>query len=69
MDIPVIKKVVGVSFRCRFNERNRSNYANIAITHLPQIAAKGNAHFKVSKLTIGGYTIGIKTVDRRGAYH
>jgi DNA repair protein RecN (Recombination protein N) len=23
-----------------------------AITHLPQIAAKGNAHFKVSKLTI-----------------
>jgi DNA repair protein RecN (Recombination protein N) len=25
-----------------------------AITHLPQIAAKGNAHFKVSKLTIGG---------------
>jgi DNA repair protein RecN (Recombination protein N) len=24
-----------------------------AITHLPQIAAKGNAHFKVSKLTIG----------------
>jgi DNA repair protein RecN (Recombination protein N) len=37
-----------------------------AITHLPQIAAKGNAHFKVSKLTIGGYTIG---TDRRGAYH
>jgi DNA repair protein RecN (Recombination protein N) len=31
-----------------------------AITHLPQIAAKGNAHFKVSKLTIGGYTIGLK---------
>jgi DNA repair protein RecN (Recombination protein N) len=24
-----------------------------AITHLPQIAAKGSAHFKVSKATIG----------------
>jgi DNA repair protein RecN (Recombination protein N) len=24
-----------------------------AITHLPQIAAKGNAHFKVSKITVG----------------
>jgi DNA repair protein RecN (Recombination protein N) len=27
-----------------------------AITHLPQIAAKGTAHFKVSKSTIGEYT-------------
>jgi DNA repair protein RecN (Recombination protein N) len=36
----------------------RSNYANICHYHLPQIAAKGNAHF--SKLTIGGYTIGLK---------
>jgi DNA repair protein RecN (Recombination protein N) len=26
-----------------------------AITHLPQIAAKGNAHFKVSKLIERGY--------------
>jgi DNA repair protein RecN (Recombination protein N) len=34
-----------------------------AITHLPQIAAKGNAHFKVSKLTIGGYTIGKLLTD------
>ena len=27
-----------------------------AITHLPQIAAKGTAHFKVSKSTVGEYT-------------
>ena len=27
-----------------------------AITHLPQIAAKGDAHFKVSKSTIGEAT-------------
>lgn len=28
-----------------------------AITHLPQIAAKGNAHFKVSKSTVGEQTL------------
>ena len=28
-----------------------------AITHLPQIAAKGTAHFKVSKSTIGDDTL------------
>lgn len=28
-----------------------------AITHLPQIAAKGNSHFKVSKTTVGEQTI------------
>jgi DNA repair protein RecN (Recombination protein N) len=28
-----------------------------AITHLPQIAAKGNAHFKVSKTTVGEQTL------------
>lgn len=27
-----------------------------AITHLPQIAAKGTAHFKVFKSTVGDYT-------------
>lgn len=28
-----------------------------AITHLPQIAAKGNSHFKVSKMTVGEQTL------------
>jgi len=39
-----------------------------AITHLPQIAAKGNAHFKVSKSTVGEDTqseLKLLTVEER----
>jgi DNA repair protein RecN (Recombination protein N) len=32
------------------------NMQIFAITHLPQIASKGNSHFKVSKSTIGDDT-------------
>ena len=40
-----------------------------AITHLPQIAAKGNEHFKVFKTTIGNQTqseLKLRTVEERG---
>jgi DNA repair protein RecN (Recombination protein N) len=33
-----------------------ANMQVFAITHLPQIAAKGDSHFKVAKTTVGEFT-------------